>query len=205
MTCGQCGAPVQRGDGRYCSHCAAALPDRPRITAEEWVTHVERFEEAEKDPQHAIARGLPAPAPQTGAMLAMFVPFGVLWLAMTGFMTYQFADVDGGMAVFPLLVGLVGALGMGAFVAASVRRARAPVTRVIAVVIDERTHVSTTGMGDQRSTHTAYYATLQLKDGRRLELRTSGAVTGMTTKGDIGLAVVRGAGELIDFHRFARV
>lgn len=204
MTCPQCGAAIQRGDGRFCSHCGTSLPDRPRITPEEWVTHVERFEQAEQDPQHATARGLPAPDPRLGAQLVPLALFGVLWIAVGAFIVQGFAETGGAIVLFPIVLVGVGVIGMAGFAIGRLRNARAPVERMIAVVVDERTDVYTTGTSDNRSTHTAYYATLQTKDGARVELRTSGGVSGMTTVGDIGLAVMR-AGELIDFHRFARI
>jgi hypothetical protein len=71
MTCPQCGAAIKRGDGRFCSHCAAALPDRPRITPDEWSTHAERFDEAEGDAQHAAALSAPAPEPSWGSTVIL--------------------------------------------------------------------------------------------------------------------------------------
>jgi Protein of unknown function (DUF2500) len=201
MTCPQCGAAVKQGDGRFCSHCGGALPDRPRITAEEWVTHRERFEQAERDPQYAIAVALPAPRV---SMLRIVFPlvFLIFWIAIGSFITMGFADGNAGaIALAPAAMTAFGAIAILASVVGAIRRARAPVRRRIAVVVDERTDVGTSGSGDSRSTTTTYYATLQFADGNRFELATNGGVAGMITRGDIGLAVMRGR-ELADFHRF---
>jgi hypothetical protein len=202
MTCPQCGAAIKRGDGRFCSHCAAALPDRPRIAPEEWSTHVERFEEAERHPQHAFAMGAPAPKPALVTTVVVPAVFLVFWLGIGSFVTSGFAQHGGAMVLFPLGMLVVGVVVVGKSIVRALAKASAPVERRLAVVVDERTDISTHGSGDDRRTSTTYYTTLQFKDGARLELPTSGSITGTVTRGDIGLAVMRG-GDLVDFHRFA--
>ena len=201
MTCPQCGAAIKRGDGRFCSHCAAALPDRPRITDDEWRTHADRFDEAERDAQHGIALGLEAPPPQL--MMGVVFPaiFLLFWLGVGSFIIRGFAEVGGVMALFPVLLVGFGVVMIGTMIYKTVQKAKAPVLRTLAVVVDKRTNVSSSGTGDDRRTSTSYYATLQFRDGSRLELPTGGNIAGHVTDGDIGLAVMRG-GDLIDFHRY---
>jgi hypothetical protein len=201
MTCSQCGAAIKRGDGRFCSHCGASLPDRPRITAEEWVTHIERFEQAERDEQHAFAQTLPAPAPQLFLMVVVPTIFLVFWLGLGSVVIGGFASAGGAIVLFPLAIVSIGAIGIIWAVVRALRNARAPIHRSLAVIVGDRTEISTTGAGDNRSTRTRYYATLHFKDGSRLELSTSGPIAGSITQSDIGLAVMR-AGDLIDFHRY---
>ncbi|HUQ04666.1 MAG TPA: DUF2500 family protein [Kofleriaceae bacterium] len=201
MTCPQCGAAIKRGDGRFCSHCAAALPDRPRIAPEEWSTHRERFEEAEGDAQHAAALSAPAPEPSWGSTVILPGVFLVVWILFGGFLVSRAATGPGGMVLFPLLIVGGGAIGISLMISKALRKAKSPVERALAVVVGDRTEITTHGSSDDRRTSTSYYATLQFKDGARVELPTSGGIVGHTTRGDIGLAVMRG-GDLVDFHRY---
>jgi hypothetical protein len=178
------------------------LPDRPRITPEEWTTHVERFEEAEADPQRAIAAELPAPKPNLLTTVVAPSAFLVVWVVMGSIVTAGFSRGPGTpMVFFPLLIMIGGVVGLGWMIRTGVVKARSPVLRAVAVVVDKRTSISTRGSGDDRSTTTSYFATLQFKDGTRAELPTTDGLAGFVTDGDIGLAVVRG-GDLVDFHRF---
>jgi hypothetical protein len=201
MTCPQCGAAIKRGDGRFCSHCAAALPDRPRITPDEWSTHAERFDEAEGDAQHAAALSAPAPEPSWGSTVILPAVFLAIWVVFGGFLISRAATGPGGMVIFPIVIVGFGAIFIGTMIAKALRKAKAPVERQLAVVIGDRTEITTHGSSDDRRTSTSYYATLQFKDGSRLELPTRGGIVGQTTRGDIGLAVMRG-GDLVDFHRY---
>jgi hypothetical protein len=201
MTCAQCGAAVKKGDGRFCSHCGAAHPDRPRIAPEEWSTHRERFDQAARDPQHAVAMELPSPPPPMFTRVWAPSLFLLLWIGMGSFVTSGFARGGGTMVLFPLAIMIGGVIMLGSVIIKGMNNARAPVLRELAVVVDERTQVSSSGTGNDRRTSTSYYATLQFEDGSRRELPTEGPIVGSVTRGDIGLAVMRGD-ELVDFHRF---
>ncbi|MBP8811751.1 MAG: DUF2500 family protein [Kofleriaceae bacterium] len=202
MTCPQCGAAIQRGSGRFCSHCATALPDLPRITPEEWVSHRERFEAARADAQHAVAMALPAPAPEYGTTVVLPTLFLIGWCATAAFISSKFAEHGGGMAVAPIVMAVVGTVMFGRWILQALHKANAPVQRDLAVVLDERTEIASHRRSDgSHSTTTSYYVLLQLGDGTRRELPTSSVIAGHTTRGDIGLAVTRG-GDLIDFHRY---
>ncbi|HTJ46887.1 MAG TPA: DUF2500 family protein [Kofleriaceae bacterium] len=200
MTCPQCGAAIRADDGRFCSHCGASLPDRPRITADEWPTHPERFDQAKRDPSYERALALDPPAPKLWQTILPVAVFSIFWIGIGGAVVAGFAKGGGAMVLFPIFILGFGLVMMGVTVRTAVTKARAPVMRQLAVVVDERTEIHTTGSGDSRSTHTRYFATLQFKDGDRLECGTSGALSGAIAKGDIGLAVLRG-GDLVDFHR----
>ncbi|MCE9577762.1 MAG: hypothetical protein K8W52_31805 [Deltaproteobacteria bacterium] len=43
MRCANCGAAVAAGAGRFCSHCGGVLSDAPRLRADEYRTHTERY------------------------------------------------------------------------------------------------------------------------------------------------------------------
>jgi len=203
MTCPQCGAAIKKGDGRFCSHCGTALPDKPRIAPDEWATHAERFDQAEHDAQHGIAMGLPAPEASMATTVVVPSIFLVFWIGIGSVVTMGFASGPGAgaMALFPLALMLAGVFMIGGMIRTGLRKAKAPVLRTLAVMVNDRTEVSTSGTGDDRRTSTSYYATLQFKDGSRLELPATSGIVGHTAHGDIGLAVMRG-GDLVDFHRY---
>jgi hypothetical protein len=96
----------------------------------------------------------------------------------------------------PLWFSLIFIAGGLVFAAGSVLLGRgliavrqAPIERMIAVVVKERTNVS----GNDRSASTTYYTTLQTRDGTRTEYRTSHALFGKLVVDDIGVAYVRDA------------
>ncbi len=108
---------------------------------------------------------------------------------------------DKGSMMFPLVAGTIFAVGVVGILAALIhlaRFARAPVRRLVAVVVDEREKV--TGGGKDSSSQTKYYATLSTRDGKRQEVETTGRIAGQITNGDIGVALLR-MNKLVAFHR----
>ena len=77
---------------------------------------------------------------------------------------------------------------------------RAPIERLVAMVVRTRTEISSGGR--DASTSTTYFVTLQSRDGARTELRAPGPVMGQLAADDIGIAY-RKAATLVDFRRFA--
>jgi len=202
VKCVHCGASVAAGSGRFCSHCGLALPDAPRITADEYRTHADRYRAVASHPRYpdAMARTprVSSKIPET-LMLVLMLAFGV------GGVSFIIGEILGSsrqpreLVILPAMFGVawVGAIGQRLF--DIWRFVRAPMVRVIAVIVDERTEVS--GGGENSSASTTYYATLQLEAGRRVELTTEGNVAGMISRGDIGVAYTKG-GQLITFDRF---
>jgi hypothetical protein len=87
--------------------------------------------------------------------------------------------------------------GLGAFGKAMQYR-NAPIERMIAVVIKERSEVSGS---DTSSASTTYYTTLQSRDGTRGEYLTYRSLVGRLAVDDIGVAYVK-ARTLVEFIRF---
>lgn len=174
----------------------------PARDVDAWMAHPDRFDRAEADPQHTIAMKLPAP--KAPVLTTIIVPALVLALAIAiaAYVTSIFAEVGGrAWALIPVGVGVVGVLVSVPLLRSAIRNARGPVLRRVAVVVDERTEVSSLRTMGDMTTETLYYATLQFRDGGRIELVTNSGVAGFATRGDIGLAVIRG-GALVDFHRY---
>ncbi len=197
MKCDHCGAAVRRGDGRFCSHCGTKLPDVPRITPEDWITHPERFAEARADPRFAKAMQAAAPPPATGQIIFPLV-FLVFWIAIGSTVAFGFAKAGGAIVLFPIALVGAGVVMVAGQIKKALKVARAPVARQLAVVLDERTHVS--GGGKNSSARTSYFATLVYENGQRAEVSTTGNIAGMIARGDIGVAVQR-LDNLVDFHR----
>ncbi|MCE9577763.1 MAG: DUF2500 domain-containing protein [Deltaproteobacteria bacterium] len=82
-----------------------------------------------------------------------------------------------------------------------IRVARAPLERVIAVVVNQRTSVSSHRHDQHRHTSTSYYVTLQREDGDRAEYTVGGGLAGLVSDADIGVAYVK-QDLLLDFRRF---
>jgi hypothetical protein len=74
----------------------------------------------------------------------------------------------------------------------------APIHRHVAVIIKERSEVTMTKHSRSR---THYYATLQLRDGNRVELHTYRSLVGRIVVDDIGVAYVKSR-TLVEFIRF---
>ena len=73
----------------------------------------------------------------------------------------------------------------------------APIERRIAVVLDKRYEVRASQ--DSASTH--YFTTLAFVDGTRLEVHTESVLTGLLTRGDIGVAYLK-LTTLVGYRRF---
>jgi hypothetical protein len=201
VNCTSCGATVRADSGRFCSHCAAVLPDAPRITADQYRTHPERYEAVAAHPQYPQVVASPPEVSSIGRILGPIVmmAFGVF---------FAFVATRGGVGhsdPFDVFLPLFMVAWFGAnlyMLAKGFAFRRAPILTSVAVVVDERTNVSTSGNGKSRSTTTTYYATLQFRDGTRIEYSTSGALAGMVTVGDAGVAFTK-ADTLADFQRLA--
>ncbi|HTM20032.1 MAG TPA: DUF2500 family protein [Kofleriaceae bacterium] len=190
MKCDNCGAAVMKGSGRFCTHCGGVLPDAERISAYEFRTDEARFDEAERHDGFAQAmRHVPEPA-QGGAASVI----GILVLVFGVFWTIMALSMFPPMALFGIF--FIGIAFYGA-VYKPMQLARAPLERALAIVVDERTSVS----GGKDSTSTHYYATLQLRDGRRCEFSCSGKLAGEITRGDLGVACTKLGKHLLGFAR----
>jgi hypothetical protein len=188
MVCSSCGAAIRRDDGRFCSHCGAALADRPRISDVEWTTHPERFDEVAASPHFVAAMTAPAPRASMLSVLPL-VLFLIGWCAIGAFIIGGFAEHGGIMVLGPIAIVGFGGIAVISMIWKQIRFVRAPVLRTIAVIVDKRTELR--GGGESSSATTYYYATLHFKEGRRVELEATDGVIGMISSGDIGVALVR--------------
>ena len=199
--CPNCAALAREADQRYCAYCGHALPreepppaSRPPSVAE-LLAEVERHPELRSWMAHrpsgvGFAFGLGA----TAVFGLVFAGIALVMLKLVG----GFGGMPGVFGLVPLLfvgVGLLVAFGVGA---KALRFVNAPLLRVPALIVDERTAVS--GGGRNSSASTSYNATLEAADGRREEYRIDGRLAGRVAPGDYGLAYLRG-GILLDFRR----
>jgi hypothetical protein len=155
-------------------------------------TDPSRFDRVEQHPELGSAPEQPVlPADAGVSVAAVAAPlllslFGALFLlvAITILLTL------GAPLIFSVIFvagGLVFVLGGIAMARGVVALRDAPVDRLIAVIVKERTQVS----GDSNSSSTTYYTTLQMRDGRRVEYRTAGSLAGRLVIDDIGVAYVK--------------
>jgi hypothetical protein len=204
MKCDHCGAAIKEA-GAFCSHCGTRIqrPERAAASAPS-ATDPARYDLVAASPGLIAAQAhQPSPPSVAGivAPLGMAV-FGVFFLVFAGGMLFDDNSPGGGpptafkalFIVFPLVfIGI--ALGL-AF--KGMRFRAAPIEQQVLVVVDERVEVS--GGGKNSSARTSYHATLQGRDGSRVEYQTYGWLAGRIAAGDIGLAFLKG-GWLVDFLR----
>ena len=114
----------------------------------------------------------------------------------------QMGGTSGMFRVLFLAVPVIMIVIALAMVASAVKFAKAPVRRAVFAVVDERIDVSSSSTGRRQShaTRTRYYATLQARDGSRIEYETYDWLAGRIAAGDIGVAFTKGD-MLIDFLR----
>lgn len=151
-----------------------------------------RYDKVEEHPDYAAAPAEPVLPTDAGLGLATAV--GPLMLGLFG-AVFVLIAITLIVAIRPplwfSLLFVVGGLvfaGGGVLLARGLLAVRhAPIERMIAVVVKERTDVR----GDERSASTTYYTTLQTRDGARAEYRTSHALFGKLVVEDIGVAYVR--------------
>lgn len=165
-------------------------------------TDPSRFDRVEAHPDFTavpVEPVLPADAIGLDAVagpLALSV-FGLVFLLIVLTLIH---DTDPPLALAILFVGGALALllaGVGA-IATVVRFRQAPVHRLVAVIVKERTEV--TG-GNNAGAQTTYFTTLQTRDGHRVELYTYRSLVGRLAVDDIGVAYVK-ARTLVEFLRF---
>jgi hypothetical protein len=159
-------------------------------------TDPSRFDRVEQHPEYGSAPAQPVLPADAGASVAAAVGplvlslFGALFLLVALTILIAFRP--------PWFISVILVAGGLVFVAGGIAMTRglvalrdAPVERIIAVVIKDRTDVSANNYSTGTSTSTTYYTTLQTRDGRRTEYRTAGALAGRLVVDDIGVAYVK--------------
>ena len=163
-----------------------------------------RFDRVEAHPEYASAPAQPVlPADATVGVAAMVGPltvsiFGLVFLLIA---IGLLLEIEPPLAFTVLFIGtalmfILG--GLGAF-GRRMQFKNAPIERVIAVIIKERSEVE--GGSDTSPASTAYYTTLQTRDGTRTEYFTYRSLVGRLAVDDIGVAYTK-ARTLVEFIRF---
>ncbi len=198
MTCANCGAIAAAGAGRFCSHCGGVLADAPRIRADEYRTHPERFAAVRG---HAGYPDAMLHDPGRGVSILEFIAPGFMILFGAVFFTAWMAAGPDEMRIVGVLFMVAWFGTLGAILWRTIAAARAPLAREVAVVVNTRTQLATHRHDGRRHTTTSYYVTLQGEDGARGEYSVRAPLAGLVTTPDIGVAYVRGR-RLLDFRRF---
>jgi hypothetical protein len=155
-------------------------------------TDPSRFDRVEQHPEYGSAPSQPVLPADAGVSVAavagplLLSLFGALFLLVAITILLAFRP--------PLIISVIFVAGGLAFVFGGVAMARglvalrdAPIDRVIAVIVKERTDVT----ASNSSASTTYYTTLQTRDGTRTEYRTAGSLAGRLVVDDIGVAYVK--------------
>lgn len=156
------------------------------------ITDPSRFDAVEAHPEFAAAPVQPVLPADAGIGVAAVA--GPLLLSLFGGVFLLIALTLLFAVRPPLWFSLIFIAGGVAFLAGGITVARgllavrdAPIERMTAVIVKERTEIS----GRTDTTDTTYFATLQTRDGKRLEYRVSRALVGRLVVGDIGVAYVK--------------
>jgi len=193
MTCHHCGAAIGE-PGAFCTYCGARVV---KDASKRPDTDPARFALAQNSPGYRVAA---RHQPHTPVVVKLFVPAVMLALSIAFLIASQRLLRDNHVSLAFKLVFLVAPTLM--IVSAIVlilraeRFARAPVAHEIVVVVDERLEVR----GAVERPQTSYYATVQRRDGERVEYQTYGWLAGRISPSDIGVAYLKGD-HLVDFVR----
>lgn len=151
-----------------------------------------RFDAVEAHPEYSSAPTDPVlPADATIGVAAVTGPlvmslFGGVFLLIA--LTLLFVIRPPFLFSLLFIAGGVGFLFGGIKIARGLLAVRdAPVERMTAVVVKERTEIT----GRNETTDTTYYATLQTRDGKRAEYRVARSLVGNVVVDDIGIAYVK--------------
>jgi len=192
--CPNCGALPARAASQFCEYCGTELPsDPPQPTApppSPFGDLQARFRQLENHPDLAELMDYTPPSRalriHTGMSLAFLAIFAAAGLAIA----VVFFSVCPPVGFLPLAIVIFGGYGMSKQLSKTTRAHSAPLERLPALAADERTRVS--GGGQNQSAKTHYYATLQFADGSRRELDAFSNVAGKITRGDMGIAYIKG-------------
>lgn len=204
--CQNCGARTAKATARFCEYCGTELPSPPEPEpAERGGEPVgplgaleERFAALES---HPAIRDLMDYTPRTvrpavglygGAVFAgcfTFISLAILLVAVIVFPP---------LAVLPLLLVILGVVGLAKNLQKATDFSASPLERHPAVVVDKRTKIS--GSGGDGSAFTSYFVTLQFPGGERTEYTANGPLAGALAQGDLGVAYLKSK-VLLDFQR----
>jgi hypothetical protein len=194
MTCHHCGAAIGE-PGAFCTYCGARVIRA--VTRVETATDPARFELAERSPGYRLAAHH---QPHTPTAIKLFVPAVMLVLSVAFLIASHRLLADNQVSIAFKLVFLAAPTLMVVsaivLIVRAERFARAPVAHEIVVVVDERLAVH----GAVERPQTRYYATVQRRDGQRVEYQTCGWLAGRISPSDIGVAYLKGD-QLVDFVR----
>jgi hypothetical protein len=197
-SCSNCGAASRGPTARFCEYCGAGLP-RPEAPPppSPFGDVPARFAALR---EHADYQAALAETPSDTAQVLKLgggIAFLLIFVMIAGFMSVIFLSVCPPLGLVPVGILIVGVIGLVQHMAKASRFSSAELSRVPALVVDERTTIS--GGGDSPS-RTQEHVTLEFEDGRRQEYDATGKLAGLVTAGDMGVAFLR-ADVLLEFRR----
>lgn len=193
--CPNCGALPARTASQFCEFCGTELP--PVVVARAVGAASgpasgdlkARFANLANHPELAELMDYTPPARTLGLHTGMSI-FALVIFAVFGLgLSIVFFGACPPMGFLPLAIVVLGGYALSKQLVKTSRAQAAPLERLHAIVIDERTRVSG---GGNSTTRTDYYATLEFPDGTRRELDAFSNVAGKITRGDMGVAYIKG-------------
>lgn len=201
-TCPHCSAVLRQSGARTCEYCGAVLARSAQDPPERGAQVAELVRSVRSHPD--FSRWLAFEPPRTSHVRssAFGVFFGLLFAAVAVMVALTGSMVAGPLVVVPLLF-----VGAGLWLAwkSLVRTRRASqgaIERLPAYVLDKR--VKLYGDGTEGPPQPVTYATLELENGERREVRLPDRQSGLLALGDYGLAFFLDR-HLLEFKRVGRV
>lgn len=201
--CPNCGAVPSRTAARFCEYCGTELPrlePAPAAPSSPFGDLERRFADLEVHPDVPELLAYSPPTSVFGIQTAMSVAVLALFAIVGLAISIAFLGACPPLGFLPLAIVAIGGFALLKQLTRTASARNAPLEKRPAIVVDERTSVS--GGGESRSLRTLYYATLQFQDGTRREFDVFAGVAGKITRGDMGIAYLKGD-YLVQFGRVA--
>ena len=191
--CPACGALPASTTSRFCEDCGTELPRPPAEaapTSSPFGDVAARFRSLASHAELAELMDYTPPSRTLKIHIGMSLVFLAIFAAAGLAIAVVFFSVCPPIGLLPLAIVIFGGYGMSKQLSKTTRARSAPLERLPALVVDERTHVS--GEGQNRSARTRYRTTLRFPDGSHRELDAFSNVAGKIKRGDMGVAYIKG-------------
>ena len=200
LRCDRCGA-TQTTDGAFCAYCGSRIirPDQLKTELAN-ATDPARFDLVRASPNYQIAMAhqpKPAVIVNIVAPVAMLV-FVVVFIIFAASLMAGDSHVPVAFELFFFAIPLAMTVVSVVLIGKGLRYRNAPIEKDVLVVVGEREEVSSGS--EHHSAMTRYYATLQDRNGARVEYETESWLAGRIAATDIGVAFIKGM-RLVEFLR----
>lgn len=194
--CVHCGARAGRAEARFCEYCGTELPRTPAAPPPDPIGDAAaRFRALAAHPDLPRLLAATPDVPElSGRTLTSFLALAG-FAAVGLFVTLLFFTICPPLGLLPLALVGFGVYSLSRRLAWT---ARTPLEAVPALVVDLRARLQTGA--ESSPAHARHHVTLQLEDGRRVEVECFPSAAEGRRVGDLGVAYLKGD-RLASFER----